>query len=83
MLSNILLVILGLYAVTSPLIMIHCIKFGYRMKKDPEKESEKEIKIKPVRKAAKMTAEEEKDLMYWQNIMSYDGTGRGQRIIKD
>lgn len=72
MFTNIVLVILCLYAVISPLIFIYCIKMGVRLGTDPNKESVTPImKRKP--KKPEMSEEEKTMKADLEAINGFDG----------
>lgn len=79
MLFNIILGVLVCYALSTPFIMIYCIKFGCRLAENPKKAAEKTPIVKKAPK--KMTEEEKQEQQYLQNLMRYDGTSRGQQKI--
>ena len=84
MLYEIITLILALYVIASPVIIIKCIRFGYRMAAKPEEESKKPIiqkKSKP--KEIKLSKEEEAELAYWNNVLNFDGTATGQKPIEE
>ena len=68
------------YALSTPFIMIYCIKFGCRLADNPKKVATEKTPIikKP---AKKMTQEEKDEQQFLQNLMRYDGTSRGQQKI--
>lgn len=80
MLFNIILGVLVCYALSTPFIMIYCIKFGCRLAENPKKAAEKTAVVK---KSApkKMTEQEKQEQQFLQNLMRYDGTSRGQQKI--
>ena len=83
MLYEIITVILALYVIASPIIIIKCIKFGYRMAVKPEDESKQPMiqrKTKP--KEITLSKEEEAELAYWNNVVNFYGTAAGQKPIE-
>lgn len=81
MLSNILLLILGLYAIASPFLVVFCIKFGYRMAEKPESESAKPM-IPKKKKKPELSAVDKKYIDILANASIFDGTSKGQKEIK-
>ena len=87
MLYEILMVILVVYAISSPLWVMKSIKFGVKFALDAEKTSrEPVINIpKPKRKQpeVKLSKEEQKIIDTLENINAFDGTETGQKEIKE
>ena len=88
--SVILLAVVVAYAFLSPFFIIKLIKFGMVISEKPEKAVDTPVFIKPRKKEPKLTAEEQRALAEKQraldvlaNIDAYDGTGFGQKEIKD
>ena len=88
--SVILLAVVVAYAFLSPFLIIKLIKFGMVVSEKPEKAVNAPVFIKPRKKEPKLTAEEQRALAEKQraldvlaNIDAYDGTGFGQKEIKD
>ena len=83
MLSDILLVILGLYAISTPLWLMKAVKFGAKCGQTPEKVPEEPIFIVPKsKKEVEISAQMQRDLDTLENIAIYDGTSNGQKEIK-
>lgn len=84
MLYNIiLLAMIVAYAFLSPFAIVKLIKFGMVISEKPEKAVDIPVFIKPRKKEPKLTAEEQRALDVLANIDAYDGTGFGQKEIKD
>jgi len=73
---NIILLAMLCYAALIPYAVVFCIKFGYKMADNPRREieSKQKKKLKPI----ELTEEQKKEVQYYENIMRYDGTSRGQ-----
>lgn len=83
MLYEVITVILALYVMASPVMIIKCIRFGYRMASKPEEESKRPIIQRKERpKEMKLSKEEERELAYWSNVLNFDGTAKGQKPIE-
>lgn len=79
MITNILLIILVVYAIWSPFIVLYSVKFGMRLVDKPEKVAEEKIFHIPTPKAKpKMTAEEDRMTQILRNIDNYNGSSAGQ-----
>ena len=78
-----LLAVVVAYAFLSPFLIIKLIKFGMVVSEKPEKAVDTPVFIKPRKKKPKLTAEEQRALDILGNIDAYDGTGFGQKEIKD
>lgn len=84
MLYNIiLLAVIVAYAFLSPFAIVKLIKFGMMISEKPEKAVDTPVFVKPRKKEPKLTAEEQRTLDVLSNIDAYDGTGFGQKEIKD
>lgn len=84
MLYDVIFVILGLYAVFSPVVVVYGIKLGYRLASEGESVSKEPVFSPPKRKKKpKMPDEMRNDLTILQNIATYDGTSNGQRKINE
>lgn len=82
MLYEIIISILALCVAAIPFWTIWCIRFGYHMATEPEKEMKKHAKRKKNNgKELKLSKEEEEERAYWNNVINYDGTSKGQRLI--
>lgn len=83
MLSDILLVILGLYAISTPLWMMKAVKFGAKCGQTPEKIPEEPIfNVPKPKKEVEIPAEMQRDLDILENLAIFDGTPNGQKEIK-
>lgn len=83
MLSNIILMILGVYTVLSPFLMIYGIKLGFKMAQRPEETAaEPVIKLPKRRKTPQMSDEVKRGFEILRNIDIYDGTANGQKEIR-
>lgn len=79
MITNILLVILVIYAIWSPFIVFKAVKFGMRLVDEPKKAASEPVFNIPTPKAKpKMTAEEERMTQILRNIDNYNGSSQGQ-----
>lgn len=84
MLYDVIFVILGLYAVFSPVIVVYNIKLGYKLANEGERVSKEPVFSVPKRKKKpKVPDEMRNDLTILQNIATYDGTSNGQRKINE
>ncbi|MCU6756432.1 Uncharacterised protein [uncultured Eubacterium sp.] len=84
MLYDVIFVILGLYAVFSPVVVVYGIKLGYRLASEGESVSKEPVFSLPKRKKKpRMPDEMRNDLTILQNIATYDGTSNGQRKINE
>ena len=85
MLSDILLIILGLYAISTPYWLIKAVKFGLKCAEKPEEAIEEPVftlpEINPKHDESEMTEDMKEDLAILANINAYDGTSAGQREI--
>lgn len=76
--------LLIIYVIASPFIMMQCIKFGYRMAAEPEKESARRVmRRKTKSKEMRLSKEEEAERTYWYNVVNFDGTSKGQKPIEE
>ena len=83
MLSNIVLIILAIYACLVPLLVAKAIEFGMKVGANSDSPKEEVIfNLKPPKKKAKMTAEESRTAQILANIDRYDGTSNGQLEVK-
>lgn len=74
MLSDILMIIFGLYVMFSPFLMVYCIKFGARMAIKPEEEAdEPTIDVKLPRRKAKLSPEDKANVSVLREIEKFDG----------
>lgn len=78
MLSNIIVVILGLYVVLSPFLMLKFLKIGYKMGNSEKIETTKPKK--PVKK--RISKKQLAMINSLANIEAYNGTPVGQKEIK-
>lgn len=82
MLSDVVLVILGLYAASTPIWFMKAVQFGAKCAEKPE-----EVAVEPVfnlpkaEKKPEMTDEMRADLTMLHNINVFDGTSNGQKEI--
>lgn len=84
MLSNIVLILLIIYACLVPFIVMKSITFGIRIGQNSESVPETAIfNIKPPKKKVKMTPEEQRTAQILANIDRYDGTPNGQEKVKN
>lgn len=84
MLSNVIQIILIIYACLVPFLIAKAIEFGIKIGKNSESVPEGVIfNLKPPKKKAKMTAEESRTAQILANIDRYDGTPNGQVEVKN
>lgn len=84
MLFNILLIFLVVYIVVLPFITIRIIKFGLKVAVKPkEAVSEPIFNVKAYKKAPKLSPEDKRRIAIMQNVEAFDGTGFGQKEIKN
>lgn len=82
MLSDIVLVILAIYACSTPLWVVKSIKFGLKIAENTEKAAEEPVFNIPTKKNDIELPEEVKaDIAVLENIEAYDGTSHGQKEI--
>lgn len=83
MLYNIIIVILGLYAVLSPFFMLKFLKIGYKMGNSEEISEQRVVLNRSASRKRKMTDKERKQIEdSVANIEAYNGTSTGQKEIK-
>jgi len=84
MFFNVISVILCIYTVLSPLLMLKCVKFGFGMHDNPQKEIEKPIIPRKAKdETIELTKEQQEDIEFMMNVMNYNGDELGQKIIGD
>lgn len=82
MLSDIVLVILAIYACSTPLWVVKSIKFGLKIAENTEKAAEEPVFNIPTKKNDIELPEEVKaDIAVLENIEAYNGTSHGQKEI--
>lgn len=84
MLSDIVLVILAIYACSTPLWVVKSIKFGLKIAENTEKASEEpvfNIPSLPKKNDIELPEEVKADIAVLENIEAYDGTSHGQKEI--
>ena len=85
MLSDIICVILSIYAVLSPFWLVKAIKFGISIAEKPEEAAEMPFFTAPKEEKPKepvLSEEEQKIIDVLSNVDIYDGTETGQKEIK-
>lgn len=82
MLSDIVLVILAIYACSTPLWVVKSIKFGLKIAENTEKAAEEPVfNIPPKKNDIELPEEVKADIAVLENIEAYDGTSHGQKEI--
>lgn len=84
MLSDIVLVILAIYACSTPLWVVKSIKFGLKIAENTEKAAEEpvfNIPSLPKKNDIELPEEVKADIAVLENIEAYDGTSHGQKEI--
>lgn len=82
MLSDVVLVILGLYAATTPYWFMKAVKFGAKCAEKPEEVIEEPVFELPKKhEKAEISEEMKQDLTLLHNISVFDGTSAGQKEI--
>lgn len=83
MLYNIIITILGLYAVLSPFFMLKFLKIGYKMGNSEEIGERRTVLKRKIPRKRKMTDKEREQIEdSLANIEAYNGTSLGQKEIK-
>lgn len=83
MLYNIIITILGLYAVLSPFFMLKFLKIGYKMGNLEEIRERRIILNRSISRKRKTTDKEREQIEdSLANIEAYNGTSSGQKEIK-
>ena len=81
--TNILLIILVVYAVVSPFFYAKAVKFGMVLVDKPEKvASEPIFKVQVPKKKPKMTPDEDRMTQILRNIDNYNGSSQGQKKVE-
>lgn len=82
MLSDVLAVILGLYAISTPYWFMRAVKFGVKCAEKPEVIAEEPVFELPKKhEKHEMSDEMRADLTMLYNIGVFDGTSNGQKEI--
>lgn len=85
MLSDVLLIILGLYAISTPYWVMKSIKFGIKCADKPEEAAEEAVFTLPdipkKEESVELPADMKRDIAVLANIEAYDGTSVGQKEI--
>lgn len=85
MLSDIVLVILAIYACSTPLWVVKSIKFGLKIAENTEKAAEEPVfnipSLPKKSETVELPEEVKADIAVLENIEAYDGTSHGQKEI--
>lgn len=86
MLSDVVCIILAIYAILSPFWLIKAIKFGISMAEKPEEAAKEPVFTIPKKKEPPveptLSPEEQKYIDILGNVDIFDGTENGQKEIK-